>query len=219
VLTGDQARAAVRDDVTSDARTLVSLVAFFSMVAVLVGMFVIANTFSVLVAQRTRELALLRALGAGRRQISRSVRAESLLLGVVLSVVGATGGVLAVHLVALTARTAGRPLPLSAGVIVPWWSLAVGGGVTALATVLAARGAARRASRVAPIEALTEAAQGDAPLSRTRWVLTALLTGVIALMATSEEWMVLAALLLAAPAVLLGPATPAGRQPQPTRCW
>ena len=58
----------------------------FAGIAVLVGIFLIVNTFSMLVAQRTREIGLMRALGASRRQVNRSVLIEALLLGVVGSV-------------------------------------------------------------------------------------------------------------------------------------
>ena len=60
----------------------------FAGVALFVGAFIIWNTFSMQVAQRTRELALLRAIGATRRQVMRALLAESLVLGLVASVVG-----------------------------------------------------------------------------------------------------------------------------------
>ena len=60
----------------------------FAGVSLVVGIFLIINTFSILVAQRSRELALLRALGASRRQVNRSVLAEALVVGLVGSTVG-----------------------------------------------------------------------------------------------------------------------------------
>ena len=60
----------------------------FAGIAVLVGIFLIVNTFSMLVAQRTREIGLMRALGASRRQVNRSVLIEALLLGVLGSAIG-----------------------------------------------------------------------------------------------------------------------------------
>ena len=65
----------------------------FAGIAVLVGIFLIVNTFSMLIAQRTRELGLLRALGADRRQVRRSVLTEALLLGLVGSTLGLAAGI------------------------------------------------------------------------------------------------------------------------------
>ena len=64
----------------------------FAAIAVLVGVFLIVNTFSMLVAQRTREIGLLRAVGSGRRQVNRSVLIEAVLLGTVGSVLGRRRG-------------------------------------------------------------------------------------------------------------------------------
>ena len=64
----------------------------FAVVAVLVSVFSIYNTFSIIVTQRTREMALLRALGAARRQVLLSVIGEAFLVGIVASVVGLFGG-------------------------------------------------------------------------------------------------------------------------------
>ena len=74
----------------------------FAGIAVLVGVFLIVNTFSMLIAQRTRELGLLRALGADRRQVRRSVLTEAVLLGLVGSTLGLAAGIgLAVGLIKL----------------------------------------------------------------------------------------------------------------------
>ena len=63
------------------------------MVALLVGSFIIFNTFSIIVAQRSRELALLRAIGAGQRQVLGSVLFEAVLVGIVASIVGFVAGI------------------------------------------------------------------------------------------------------------------------------
>ena len=63
----------------------------FGIVALLVGTFIIYNTFSMIVAQRQRELALLRAIGADRRQVRRSVVLEALVIGVIGSLLGLAG--------------------------------------------------------------------------------------------------------------------------------
>src|SRR5205814_4243588 len=66
---------------------------FFAWIAVLVGGFVIYNTFSILLAQRTREMALLRAIGATRRQVLGSMLVEALAVGLVASILGLLGGI------------------------------------------------------------------------------------------------------------------------------
>src|SRR5262249_54474909 len=93
-VTGAAATQQNIDDI--NARFLDALTAaltVFAGVALLVGAFSIFNTFSILVAQRTRQSALLRALGAGRAQVVRSVVLEALLVGVVASAAGLVGGI------------------------------------------------------------------------------------------------------------------------------
>ncbi|MFF1704779.1 FtsX-like permease family protein [Streptomyces sp. NPDC058252] len=128
----------------------------FAGIAVLVGVFLIVNTFSMLIAQRTRELGLLRALGADRRQVRRSVLTEALLLGLVGSTLGLAAGIgLALGLIKLmtafgmnlksTEMVIGWATPVSAYV--------VGVGVTFVAAYLPAR----RAAGVSPMAALADA--------------------------------------------------------------
>ncbi|MET7595992.1 ABC transporter permease [Streptomyces sp. NPDC005481] len=128
----------------------------FAGIAVLVGVFLIVNTFSMLIAQRTRELGLLRALGADRRQVRRSVLTEATLLGLVGSTLGLAAGIgLAAGLIELmgafgmnlksTEMVIGWATPVSAYV--------VGVGVTFLAAYLPAR----RAAHVSPMAALADA--------------------------------------------------------------
>ncbi|MFI2348166.1 FtsX-like permease family protein [Streptomyces sp. NPDC019443] len=128
----------------------------FAGVAVLVGIFLIVNTFSMLIAQRTRELGLLRALGADRRQVRRSVLTEAVLLGLVGSTLGLAAGIgLAAGLIELMGLLG---MNLSAaemvvGVATPVSAYAVGLGVTFVAAYLPAR----RAARVSPMAALADA--------------------------------------------------------------
>ncbi|MFC7308009.1 ABC transporter permease [Streptomyces monticola] len=128
----------------------------FAGIAVLVGVFLIVNTFSMLIAQRTRELGLLRALGADRRQVRRSVLTEALLLGLVGSTLGlATGIGLAAGLIELMGLL-GMNLKSTEMVIkvaTPVAAYAVGVGVTFVAAYLPAR----RAARVSPMAALADA--------------------------------------------------------------
>jgi putative ABC transport system permease protein len=126
----------------------------FAGVALFVGSFIILNTFSMLVAQRTRELALLRALGAGRAQVTRSVLLEALVLGLLGSAVGLGAGFgIASALRALFGRfglTLDGSLVLDAATV--GWSFAVGVVVTLLAAYLPAR----RAARTPPVAAMRD---------------------------------------------------------------
>jgi putative ABC transport system permease protein len=128
----------------------------FAGIAVLVGVFLIVNTFSMLIAQRTRELGLLRALGADRRQVRRSVLTEALLLGLVSSTIGLAVGIgLAFGLIALMGLL-GMNLKSTEMVIgwgTPVAAYVVGVGVTFVAAYLPAR----RAAQVSPMAALADA--------------------------------------------------------------
>lgn len=128
----------------------------FAGIAVLVGVFLIVNTFSMLIAQRTRELGLLRALGADRRQVRRSVLTEALLLGLVGSTLGLAAGIgLALGLIKLMTAL-GMNLKSTEMVIgwgTPVASYVVGVGVTFVAAYLPAR----RAAGVSPMAALADA--------------------------------------------------------------
>lgn len=142
----------------------------FAGVAVLVGIFLIVNTFSMLVAQRTRELGLLRALGADRRQVRRSVLAEALLLGVAGATLGLAAGIgLALGLIGLMNAIGMhiRSTDLVIGWTTPVAAYAVGVGVTLAAACLPAR----RAAAVSPMAALAESeAAGTGRPLRTRAV-------------------------------------------------
>ncbi len=127
----------------------------FAGIAVLVGIFLILNTFSMLVAQRTRELGLLRAIGASRRQVTRSVLIEALVLGVVGSTLGLAGGVgLAAGLKLLLSMfgvdLSGTPLAFQPTVAAAAYAVGV------VVTLVAAYLPARRASQVAPMAALRQ---------------------------------------------------------------
>lgn len=140
----------------------------FAGIALLVGGFLIVNTFQMLVAQRTRELGLLRALGASRKQINRSVRFEALLLGFIGATLGiATGAGLAFGLIALM-NAAGLHLSASDMTLtVP--AVVAGYAVGIIVTLVAAWIPARRAARVTPMAALREVGQpGDRRSSRIR---------------------------------------------------
>ncbi|MFI9052856.1 ABC transporter permease [Streptomyces sp. NPDC053427] len=125
----------------------------FAGIALFVGVFIIANTFTMLISQRSREIALLRAVGASRRQVVRSVLAEAALLGLVSSVVGfALGAGIAVGLRAvLDANGAGFP---DGPVVISPTTVLAALAVGVVVTVLAAWLPSRKAAKIAPVEAL-----------------------------------------------------------------
>ena len=129
----------------------------FAFIAVLVGAFIIFNVFSITVAQRVRELAMLRTMGASRRQIMRSVLIEAAVIGLIASIIGIGVGVLFAILLNRIFDAAGFGLPttgitLQARTIL--WPLIVGVVVTLIAAVIPAV----RATRVAPVAVLREGA-------------------------------------------------------------
>ncbi|MFE9022398.1 ABC transporter permease [Streptomyces sp. NPDC007808] len=126
----------------------------FAGIALFVGIFLISNTFTMLVAQRTKEIALMRAVGASRRQVTRSVLAEAAVVGLVASLIGFVLGVgLAVGLrsgmAAFGMKIPDGPLILSATPVLA----AIGVGV--LITMLAAWLPGRRAAKIPPVAAMS----------------------------------------------------------------
>ena len=125
----------------------------FGFIALFVGTFTIANTFRIIVTQRTRELALLRALGASARQVNRMVLIEAVIIGTVASVAGIVVGLGLALLLKVGLEVFGLALPSVSLTLQPrtiFVALIVGIGVTVISAVLPAR----RASRVAPMAAL-----------------------------------------------------------------
>ncbi|MEU7323291.1 ABC transporter permease [Streptomyces griseoviridis] len=149
----------------------------FAGIAFLVGIFLIINTFSMLVAQRTREIGLMRAVGSSRRQVNRSVLIEALLLGVLGSLLGVGAGIgIAVGLMKLMSLVG---MNLSTGdLTVAWTTPVIGLLLGVVVTVLAAYLPARRAGKVSPMAALRDAgAPADARAGRVRALLGVVLTG------------------------------------------
>lgn len=129
----------------------------FALIALVVGAFVIWNTFSILVGQRTRELALARALGASTRQAFGSVLAEAAIIAAVASVAGAGLGLLMSKALTALLGSFGLSLPIS-GLQLPVAGLAVS-VVTGIAiTMIASLAPAWRATRVAPVQAMRDPA-------------------------------------------------------------
>ncbi|MCW2916077.1 MAG: hypothetical protein JWN52_4145, partial [Actinomycetia bacterium] len=182
----------------------------FAGVALLVGTFSIHNTFSIVVAQRTRDAALLRALGASRRQILLSVVIEALAIGLTASLAGALGGFGFAAL--LKALFAGFGFGLKAtGVVFSVTPLLIAVPVGVLVTLIACLTPALRASRVPPLAALREVAVERAGASPSRTiagsVLAALGVGLLLWSALAEALPVagLGAVISLAAMVVLGP--------------
>ena len=125
----------------------------FGFIALLVGSFLIANTFSMVVAQRSREMALLRAVGASRSQVTRSVALEALLVGLFGSALGLAGGFGLSKALSSILSAIGSGIPVS-GQSLSLTTVLITMGCGTLITLLAALLPARRAGRIAPVEAM-----------------------------------------------------------------
>ncbi len=183
--TGEQVAAEQADLVKGGIRFISMLLTLFAGIALFVGSFIIWNTFSMQVAQRTRELALLRAIGATRRQVMRTILAEAVLVGAAASAAGLALGVgMARGLVALM-NAFGLSMP-SAPIQVEAGTVLVGMLVGTLVTVVAAVAPARRATRVLPVEALRDAAPAAERFSKVRLAVggTMTLGGIAAIVAS-----------------------------------
>ncbi|MBU4214566.1 MAG: FtsX-like permease family protein, partial [Actinobacteria bacterium] len=178
VRTRDEAAAATVANLSSGANQLVSVVLGFAAVALLVAALVIANTFQVIVAQRTRTLALLRCVGARRSQLRGSVLLEGLVLGLGASVVGVLGGLALAQaaLAVLGGMDLGVPLPGTLPLTV--WTIVLPLLVGTAVTVGACLVPARNATRVSPVAALrpAEAPALDSGAGRLRAVFALILT-------------------------------------------
>lgn len=154
-LTGDKAAAESASQLLEAISFLTVFLLVFAGIALVVGSFLIVNTFSMLVAQRSRELALFRALGASRRQVTRSVLFEAFVVGLVGSTVGLGLGVLLA--IGIRALFASFGLDLSGtGLVLAWRTPAAAFAVGLLVTMVAAYLPARRSSRIPPIAALRD---------------------------------------------------------------
>ncbi|MEU4805522.1 FtsX-like permease family protein [Actinosynnema sp. NPDC023587] len=224
VATGDESVAALVRQTAPESGSFTRFLTTFSVIALLVAALVIGNTFTVLVSQRTRELALLRCVGAGRGQVFGGVLAEAAVTGVIASALGLLGGLgvsalLQIGISSFSSRGADFTVytPLSKRTVII--AFAVGVLVTMLAAVLPAR----RATRVAPVAALRTSPDGPVTgrIGRGRIVLATVLAaaGVVAavvgldigdgagaVLATAASVLLLGVALVLGP-VLVGPVT------------
>ncbi|WP_415938906.1 ABC transporter permease [Streptomyces sp. 039-1] len=211
-ITGQESAQENTEMIASQFLTIfTTLLLVFSGIALLVATFSIHNTFAIVVAQRTRENALLRALGASRRQVTASTLAEATVVAVTASAVGLAGGVgIAAGLQALFPAI-GFPFP-EGDLVVSGLSMLLPLAVGVVVCLVSALLPAARAGRTAPLAALRETAVDESGASRGRAItgggLAALavaltLTGVLL---TPSLWLAgLGALLALAAFVVLGP--------------
>jgi putative ABC transport system permease protein len=188
-ITGADLTAEQEKDIESDFLGMFrTILLVFAGIAMVVAAFSIHNTFSILVAQRTRESALMRAIGASRRQVILSVTAEALIIGVISTAIGFAAGVgIASFMQNL----------LEDGMDMPDATLTVGSGAVIAAaiigigtTLVASVGPALKASKVAPLAALRDVAVDRSATSKTRAIVGVVLTGVgmaAVITATSSE--------------------------------
>lgn len=156
-LPGAEVVAEEQAAVADDLGFFTTFLLVFAIVALFVGAFIIANTFSIIVAQRTRELAVLRAVGASRRQVLGSVLLESAVVGVVASLLGVVAGIGVAMGLQGTMSALGLDLP-EGPLTVSASSLALAAGVGVVITIASSVLPARRAARIAPIAALRDTA-------------------------------------------------------------
>ena len=179
VQTGPEAAAARVAALTDDTDVLTGILLGFGSVALVTAAIVIANTFTITLAQRTGELALLRAVGATRDQVRRQVVLEAVLLGLLASAVGVGVGLLAAQGLLLLAERLALDLPLGSGVAVTWVGVLAPLLVGVVVTVLASLWPALRATRVSPLAALRPAGDPADGSRRVGWVRLALAAGLI----------------------------------------
>ena len=179
VLTGDAFTEESQQSIAGFVDILGTFVSVFGYIALFVAIFIIYNTFSIVITQRTRETALLRAIGARRRQVLAATMLEAVVVGLIAAVVGLiVGGMLAALLIRLvgsvfTVRNTTPPLTVGAVVT----AIVVG----VVVTVLSAFIPALRSSKIPPIAALSETSldRSDLSLSRKVWGGLLLLGGAV----------------------------------------
>jgi putative ABC transport system permease protein len=181
------ADAAKQADAANDAigSVLTPALLALSGAALLVGAFIIFNTFSITVAQRRREFALLRALGATRAQVLGAVAVEALLVAVAASVAGLLTGLGFATLLGVLFDAAGMGIPRAAMTLAPR-TIAIGLGVGIGVTATAALVPAVRATRVPPVAAMRDEAPTEAGRTSRRRVAVVTLVGVLGAVLIAE---------------------------------
>ena len=171
VRTGEENAEQQTEDIEDDLGFLKVALLIFAWIALFVGAFTIFNTFSITVAQRTREFGMLRTLGASRRQVLTSVLLEAFVIGAIGAGIGIVAGIGVASGLNSLFKAAGIDLP-NTGNVIKTRALVIPLLVGMVITLVAAIIPAVRATRVSPVEALSD--QAVAPTRRRRRVVTAL---------------------------------------------
>ena len=164
-VTGSKVTAERESQVASGLRFVTAFLLIFAVLSLVVGAFIIANTFSMSISQRTRELALLRAVGSSRTQIARMVLGEAAVMSIVGSVIGLLGGIGLAQLMKGVLRATGVDLP-PAPLVVRGATVAWSLGIGIVVTVGAAVTPALRAARISPVAAMRDSQIEPPPLLR-----------------------------------------------------
>lgn len=142
----------------------------FALIALFVGTFIIANTFAMIVAQRFKEFALLRALGMSRPQLTLSVILEAVIVGIIGSILGLLGGIGLVKAIQLVMAKVGMELD-GAGLGIDLKTVLITFGLGILVTVVSAWAPAQRAGAVRPVEAMRSTENATASSLKIRTIL------------------------------------------------
>ena len=212
-ITGEAATEESQDAIAAGLSFFTIFLTAFAVIAIFVSIFVIYNTFSILVAQRTREFALFRALGASRDQVLGSVFIEALVIGIVGSLLGIGLGV--VLSLGLRAMLDAFGIELPSGGLIVWDDMPriviISMILGTVATVVSALFPAIRAARIAPVEAMRESQAETWQRNRTRFLIGLVITAlgavsiIYGLLAPEIQWAGIGAGVMFIGVFVLGP--------------
>ena len=222
VLTGAEITTETQNTVAKFFNLFSTVLTIFAAIALLVGSFVIYNVFRITSAQRKQESALMRAIGASRSQVVRSLFVEAGVVGIVGAVLGFLGGVVLASLILSLLKAVGNG-PSGTKLTINVGSFVITFIVGFLVTILCATLPAIRAGRVPPLAALRDVSIDRSGLSRRRVIVGAILTvvsviGIVLGLNSSAVWLApgvgsLFAALIALGPIAVGPTTRALRKP------
>lgn len=209
VKTGAQITKENQDSVAQVLNIITIAFSVFALISLFVGSFIIYNVFSISAAQRTQENALLRAIGASRRQVTRSMFTEALVVGIGGSLLGCLGGLgLAALILSILQRIGWLANETSLSIQPTGFLITVVVGV--LVTVVCAIAPALRAGRVPPLAAMRDVSTDRSDISRTRLIggiatVVAAVVAVILGLGGSTTWLGLGAGLMFLSIIVVGP--------------